>query len=136
MSCIIWLNDSLDFGSARRASDSCACSLATRSRKESLSIDGVLKKIACARVYAVLLCHSLRRQAGDFDVAGAGRGDSLVDCAIGLSQEFVGAVRWIDDHQAAAGEPDPGIVRMNGKVGDEHFRDPERCEPLMHHAAL
>src|ERR1700678_1372774 len=84
----------------------------------------------------VLVCHSLGRESGYFHVAGSGRGDPLMNRGIRAGQIFVCSVGRADYDQGAARESDAGIVRMNGEVGEQHFRNSERLEPRVHHAAL
>ncbi len=83
-----------------------------------------------------LLCHSLGREAGYFDVTGTRRGDSLVNCAIRIAKKLIRAVRRIDDHEPASRESQSGIVRMNREIRQQHFRNSQRLEARMHHAAL
>src|SRR6202041_2531744 len=84
----------------------------------------------------VLVCHSLGSESGYLDVASSGRGDPLMNRGIRAGQIFVCSVGWVDYDQAAARQSDAGIVRMNGEVGEQHFRNSEGLEPRMHHAAL
>src|SRR6266567_5336331 len=73
----------------------------------------VLEESTSSKWQRPLLCHPLGSQSGYFHVAGAGRRDSGVNFGIGIAEIAVGPVGRIDDHQTAAGEPDPGIVRVN-----------------------
>src|SRR5882724_8696965 len=83
-----------------------------------------------------LLCHSLGSQSGYFHITGPRHCDSRMNGGIRIAEICVSPIGRIDDHQAAARESDTGIIRMNGEVSEQHFRNLQRLEPRMHHAAL
>src|SRR5258708_39839011 len=91
---------------------------------------------AASQWQRALLCHSLGSQSGYFHIPRPRRCNSRMNGGVRIVEVFVGPVGRIDDHQAAAGEADPGIVRMNGEGSEQHFRNLQRLEPRMHHAAL
>src|SRR5258706_1164003 len=126
---------SLDLGSSRRASVSSPCSLATRSRNDFLSISRVLEE-SILEVQRTLLCHSLGSQSGYFHITRPRRCNSRMNGGVRIVEVLVGPVGRIHDHQAATRKSDPGIVRMNGEISEQHFRNLQRLEPRMHHATL
>src|SRR5580704_8089483 len=82
------------------------------------------------------LCHSFGREARHFHIAPAGLGQACVDRQIRLAQEIIRAVRRIDEQQSAARESDGGVVRVDGEIGEQHFRQPQGGEARVHAAAL
>src|SRR5579859_4694359 len=112
-------------GSMRRATPSSSCNFINCSRSASVSM---VAPFNCRNECRGSFCHQLGSETCDFYVAGSRGGHGAVDDLVGPLQKVVRTIRWIDHHEAAAGEAHAGVVGMHGKIGIQHLRNLQSLE--------